>query len=99
MKTYVIKSFKPGSSEHRHINPLINLSSLGISTNANIMKTSLGLSRTETMQGAMVDQTYPTLYDAMGQNKFAKYRDLTKNQTNNYAFYDQSYQQRKMYCQ
>jgi len=34
---------------------------------------------------------YPSFYEAVGVNKFAKYRDLTKNSTNNYAFYDMSY--------
>lgn len=43
-KKYIIKSFKPGEKTHKHINPLINLSSLGINTNTDIMKTALSLS-------------------------------------------------------
>lgn len=98
-KKYVIKSFKPGNIEHKHVNPLINLSSLGISTNSDITKTSLGLSVSQTQMGPMQDQYFPNMYDATGRNPFAKYRDLTKNQTNNYAFYDMTYQQRRQFCQ
>lgn len=98
-KKYVIKSFKPGSVNHKHTNPLIDLTALGISTNSDIMKTSLGLSASQTQMGPMQDQYYPNMYDATGMNQFAKYRDLTKNQTNNYAFYDMTYQQRRQFCQ
>ena len=98
-KKYIFRSFNPGANSHKEVNPLINLSQLGISTNTSIMKTSLGLSTTQTQMGAMQDQYYPSFYDAFGQNQFAKFRDLTKNQTSNYAFYDMSYQQRRQYCQ
>lgn len=98
-KKYIFRTFNPGANSHKEVNPLINLSQLGISTNTSIMKTSLGLSTTQTQMGAMQDQYYPSFYDAFGQNQFAKFRDLTKNQTSNYAFYDMSYQQRRQYCQ
>jgi hypothetical protein len=45
-KKYIIKSFNPSAESHKHINPLINLSSLGINANSNILKTALGLSAT-----------------------------------------------------
>lgn len=97
-KKYIIKSFNPSAESHKHINPLINLSSLGINANSNILKTALGLSATQTMEGGMEDQYYPNLYDATGANAFSKFRDLTKNTTNNYAFYDMSYAQRRDFC-
>lgn len=43
-KKYVVKSFKPGTSEHNKTNALLNLSKLGINSNSSIMKASLGLS-------------------------------------------------------
>lgn len=98
MKKYIIRNFKPGEKNHAHINPLLNLSKFGISNNADIMKSSLSLSASQTQEGGMTDQMYPNFYDAVGVNRFSKYRDLTKNSTNNYAFYDMSYTQRRDFC-
>ena len=100
-KKYVIRSFKPGDQNHNHINPLIKLSSFGLQSNQAIMKNALALSASQTRQGAsttMDDQMYPSFYDAIGTNRFTKYKDLTKNQSSNYAFYDMTYATRCMYC-
>lgn len=90
-KKYVIKSFKPGEKTHNHINPLINLSALGINSNTDIIKTSLSLSASQTQETGLEDQYYPNFYDAMGNNKFSIFKDLTKNPTKSYAFYNLSY--------
>ena len=39
-KKYIIRSFNPGRREHNKINPLVNLSSLGITTTENIISSS-----------------------------------------------------------
>lgn len=95
---YVLRKFKPGEENHNHINPLINLSSFGLQNNQSIMKNALALSTSQTQQGSMDDQAYPSYYDAMGTNRFNKYKDLTKNQSNTYAYYDMTYSTRRQYC-
>lgn len=96
---YVLRSFKPGEQNHNHINPLINLSSFGLQSNQSIMKNALAISASQTRQGqSMDDQIYPSFYDATGTNRFIKYKDLTKNQSSNYAYYDMTYATRCQYC-
>ena len=96
---YVLRSFKPGEQNHNHINPLINLSSFGLQSNQSIMKNALAISASQTRQGqSMDDQIYPSFYDAVGTNRFTKYKDLTKNQSSNYAYYDMTYATRCQYC-
>lgn len=95
-KKYVIRSFNPGKKEHKRINPLINLSSLGINTSNTILKTSLSLGASETNEGGMTD-----LYQPFGEDlytsRFNKYKDITKNQSSSYAFFDMGYAARRDY--
>ena len=97
-KRYVLRSFKPGEQNHNHVNPLINLSSFGLQSNQSIMKNALAISASQTRNGMMDDQLNPNYYDATGTNRFTKYKDLTKNQSSNYAYYDMTYATRCQYC-
>ena len=97
-KKYVLRSFKPGEQNHNHVNPLINLSSFGLQSNQSIMKNALAISASQTRNGMMDDQLNPNYYDATGTNRFTKYKDLTKNQSSNYAYYDMTYATRCQYC-
>lgn len=97
-KKYIIRSFNPGGESHNHINPLINLSSFGLNSNQSIMKNALAISASQTRNGVMDDQMYPNYYNGAGSNMFTKYKDITKNQSSNYAFYDLTYSTRCQYC-
>lgn len=98
-KKFRIRNFNPGTPEHKHLNPLIDLSRLGLDNGDRMLKLSLAHSTSETQMDAMQDQSYPDYNQAFGADYFVKFKDLTKNQTNNYAYYDMSYQQRRQACQ
>lgn len=95
-KKYVIRSFNPGKRDHGRINPLINLSSLGINTANNIIKTSLSLGASETNNNALEDQYLP-YGDELYGTKFNKYRDITGQQSQSYAFFDLGYNARRTF--
>lgn len=50
-KKFVVRKFNPNKSYHNDINSLINLSSLGIDTEKNIVKSSMALGVSETDAG------------------------------------------------
>ena len=93
-KKYVIRSFNPGKQNHKRINPLINLSSLGINTSSSILKTSLSLGASETNEGGMED-LYQPFGDEVYGSRFNRYRDITRNQSSSYAFFDMGYAARR----
>lgn len=97
-KKFIIKTFNPGEKGHNSINPLVNLSSFGLSTNQNIIKNALSLSASVTQSPIMDDQLNPTSYGLAGNNLFNRYKDLTKNPTQSYAFYDMTYTSRCQMC-
>lgn len=97
-KKFIIKSFNPGEKGHNSINPLINLSSFGLSTNQSIIKNALSLSASVTQSAVLDDQANPTYYNAAGNNLFSRYKDLTKNAVQSYAFYDMTYSTRCQMC-
>lgn len=97
-KKYVIKSFNPGEKGHNRVNPLINLSSFGLSTNQSIVKNALALGASSTQSGIADDQMNPSYYGNAGNNLFNRYKDLTKNNSQSYAFYDMTYSTRCQMC-
>lgn len=47
-KKYIVRNFNPGKPKHNQVNPLLNLSALGINTDRDIIKSSMALGVTET---------------------------------------------------
>lgn len=94
-KKYIVRNFNPGKPKHNQVNPLLNLSSLGINTDKDIIKSSLALGVTETTESQSNDNF--AYGGKLVNSKFDKYRDITKNQTQSYAFFDMSYVQRRDY--
>ena len=94
-KKYIIRSFNPGKREHNKVNTLLNLSSLGINTAENIIQSSqsLGVTQTDYESGAMDSYINVGPYES----RFSNYRDITKNQSSSYAFFDLSYRERRDY--
>lgn len=92
---YVARKFNPGKEDHNKINTLINLSALSLNSSQSILQTSLALGASETAYGAIDNNNlYP--YGANDDsNAFIKYKDITKTNSQNYAYYDLSYQQRR----
>lgn len=92
---YVARKFNPGKEDHNKINTLINLSALSLNSSQSILQTSLALGASETAYGAIDNNNlYP--YGANDDsNAFVKYKDITKTNSQNYAYYDLSYQQRR----
>jgi len=43
-KNFILRTFKPGGENHNRVNPLINLSSFGLSSGSGIMQNALALS-------------------------------------------------------
>lgn len=95
-KKFVVRKFNPNKSYHNDINSLINLSSLGIDTEKNIVKSSMALGVSETDAGNVNIQNLDYT-GGLYNSKFTKYRDITKTQSNAYAFFDMSYTQRRDY--
>ena len=92
---YVARKFNPGKEDHNKINTLINLSSLSLNASQSILQTSLALGASET-NNAYASNSIMQYGDDIGQdNAFAKYRDITKNNSQSYAYYDLSYSQRR----
>lgn len=95
-KKYILRQFKPGDKTHNKINTLINLSALGLNTSQSIIKNSLSLGASETANSAMQQTLYP--YDEdYNATPFQKYKDITNNSSESYAYYDLSYPQRVEY--
>ena len=93
-KKYVVRKFNPGNEDHNKINTLINLSSLSLNSAQSVIRTSLSLGVSETNNTLTADSLYP--YDTTGtDNPFTKYKDITKNTSGSYAYYDLSYAQRR----
>lgn len=95
-KKYIVRSFNPGKKDHNKINPLINLSQLGIKSTSSILKTSLSLGASETNENGLEDQYLP-YGDELYGTKFNKYRDITTQQSQSYAFFDLSYNARRTF--
>lgn len=95
-KKYIIRNFKPGQKQHNKITDLISLSALGFNTDSNIVKSSLALGVSETTDNT-VENSYMGINDAVSPNRFNRYKDITKNQSSSYAFFDMSYPQRRDY--
>ena len=92
---YVARKFNPGKEDHNKINTLINLSSLSLNASQSILQTSLALGASETSNSYATDSIMQ-YGDNFGQdNAFIRYRDITKNNSQSYAYYDLSYQQRR----
>jgi hypothetical protein len=70
------------------------LSSLGINTSSSILKTSLSLGASETNEGGMED-LYQPFGDEVYGSRFNRYRDITRNQSSSYAFFDMGYAARR----
>lgn len=95
-KKYILRQFKPGDKTHNKINTLINLSALGLNASQSIIKNSLSLGASETTNSAMQQTLYP--YDEdYAATPFQKYKDITNNSAESYAYYDLSYPQRVEY--
>ena len=92
---YVARKFNPGKEDHNKINTLINLSSLSLNASQSILQTSLALGASET-NNAYASNSIMQYGDDIGQdNAFVKYKDITKNNSQSYAYYDLSYSQRR----
>lgn len=74
---------------------MLNLSALGINTDRDIIKSSLALGVTETAENNGSDNL--TYGGKLVNSKFDKYRDITKNSNQSFAFFDLSYTQRRDY--
>ena len=97
-KKYILRKFKPGSGDHNKVNTLINLSLLGLNSQQSIIRNSLARGASET--SAYNTNNGQTLYpydEEMDVTPFSKYRDVTKNQSETYAYFDMSYPQRVEY--
>lgn len=79
-KKYIIRNFSPGKAQHNKVNDLISLSSLGINTEYNIIKSSMALGVSETDNTDNMNSYLPYGTDMYG-NKFNKYKDITKGQS------------------
>ncbi|WQJ53325.1 MAG: portal protein [Wendovervirus sonii] len=95
-KNFILRTFKPGGQNHNRVNPLINLSSFGLTSSNSIIQNAMALSQSQTKLGQLDDTNYPSYY--MSNVLFNKYQDLTKNNIQNYAFYDMSYNIRCNQC-
>jgi hypothetical protein len=96
-KKYILRSFNPGNKDkHNKVNTLINLSALGLNTQQSIIKHSLSLGASETSQYSQGQTLYPYNEDIQA-TPFDQYKDITKNQSETYAYYDLSYTQRVEY--
>lgn len=94
-KKYIVRKFNPGKEDHNKINTLINLSALSLNSAQSIVKTSLALGASETGNTLTADTLYPFDGTNNPDNPFAKYKDITKNTTSSYAYFDLSYAQRR----
>ena len=97
-KKYILRKFKPGQADHNKVNTLINLSLLGLNSQQSIIKNSLARGASET--SAYSTNNGQTLYpydEELDVTPFSKYRDVTKNQSETYAYFDMSYPQRVEY--
>lgn len=92
---FVARKFNPGKDDHNKINTLINLSSLSLNASQSILQTSLALGATETGSGYATDTIMQYGDEMVNDNAFIKYRDITKNNSQSYAYYDLSYTQRR----
>lgn len=90
-KKYILRQFKPDDVEkHNKVNTLINLSALGLNASQSILKNSLSLGASETSSSAMNQTLYPYSED-YDTTVFNRYKDITKNSAESYAYYDLSY--------
>lgn len=90
-KKYILRKFSPGKKEHNKVNTLINLSALGLNAQQNIINNSLSLGATETSQFNNLSGTLYPYDEDVEVSPFSKYKDITKNQSETYAYYDMSY--------
>lgn len=98
-KKYIIRNFKPNTKQHNKVSDLISLSALGFNTDANIVKSSLALGTSETSDDSITTSgAYMGTSDSlMTASKFNRYKDITKNQSSAFAFFDMSYVDRRDY--
>ena len=95
-KKYVLRSFKPGDKKHNKVNTLINLSALGLNSSQSILKNSLSVGASESVTNTAAATLFPYDEDVQA-NPFHKYKDITKNSAESYAYFDLSYPQRVEY--
>lgn len=98
-KKYIIRNFKPNTKQHNKVSDLISLSALGFNADANIVKSSLALGTSETSDDSITTSgAYMGTSDSlMTTSKFNRYKDITKNQSSAFAFFDMSYVDRRDY--
>ena len=89
-KQYIIRSFKPGDKSHNRPqrNTLINLSALGLNSQQSILRHSLAQGASETSRANMQQQALFPYEQSPDDNAFSNYRDITKNQSESYSYYD-----------
>lgn len=96
---YVLKNFAPGTKKNgkdRSGNLLFRLSSIGITSDTNVIKSSLSMGMTQTQTDSVYSQINdfsPDFYDTA----FAQYRDITKSNGEYIAFFNNSYELRRTY--
>ena len=95
-KKYVLRQFKPGDKKHNKVNTLINLSALGLNSSQSILKNSLSVGASESITNTAAATLFPYDEDVQA-NPFHKYKDITKNSAESYAYFDLSYPQRVEY--
>lgn len=96
-KQYILRTHKPGRKGHNTVNTLLDLSILGINTDQNIIKSSMALGVSETNNNFSADMYGMPNGGGLYNSKFVKYKDITKNQATDFAFFDLSYVQRRSY--
>ena len=98
-KKYILRSFKPGTKSHNKVNnTLVNLSTLGLNKQQSILKNSISMGASETTRYNSYSTNTLMPYEEDFENEaFQKYKDITKNGTSSYAYYDLSYPQRVEY--
>lgn len=92
-KKFIVRKFNPGKEDHNKINTLINLSALNLNSAQSVLQTSLALGASETSNTLTADALYPDF--SAEDNQFNRYKDITNNTAQSYAYYDMSYAQRR----
>ena len=98
-KHFILKHFSPGTAGNgqRRVNNLFNLSSVGLKTEQNLIKSSLSLGVTETNEDQGDGSYLNDLSDSFFSSAFAQYRDITKTNGEFVAFFNKSYPLRREY--
>lgn len=100
MPKYILRNFAPGTRYNnvKRSNNLFNLSNIGLDSNQNAIKTSIALGVSQTNQSGYDGGTGMSDYgDEFFQTPFARYRDVTKSNSEFVAFFNQTYSLRRDY--